>query len=74
MNLRITVEPHLSDSRLSVHSIIWNGMSKLFVEHVIHHLLFNKAESKQMHLIVSRQGFTIETSCQLDLIKLSQYG
>ena len=70
-----TVEPRLSDSRLSVPSIIWNGMSrnlKLFVEHVINRLLFNKAKSKQTCLIVSRQGLTIETSRQIDLIRLSQ--
>ena len=62
-----TVEPCLSDSRLSVPSIIQNDVQKFLKQIVDHRWLFNKVSSsknsKQMCLIVTKQGLTIKTCC-----------
>ena len=67
-----TVEPRLSESHLSVPSIIRNDVQK-FLKQVIRNcwargpllVVSSSKNSKQTCLIVSRQGITIETRRQM---------
>ena len=75
-NFSCIVEPCLSDSCLSVPSIIWNDVQKFLkqtVEHMIHCLLFNKGyrssskkeTEEQTYLIASRQGLQLKQITKL---------